>query len=55
LLAARRVGFDGNIRVEGVEVDPVAIEAARRNCDLNDYIEPSQVEFFGKCVILILP
>jgi ribosomal protein L11 methyltransferase len=47
LLAAKR---DGNLHktvVEGVEVDPTAIEAARRNGLLNGYNVPDQIEFYA--------
>ena len=47
LIAAKRYGT--KLRVEGVEVDPVAIDAARRNCALNGYNDTSQIEFFGRC------
>lgn len=45
-MAAKRNKIE--LRVEGVEVDPVAISAARRNCVLNGYNDAKKIDFFGK-------
>jgi ribosomal protein L11 methyltransferase len=47
LLAAKRSGNLENTIVEGVEVDPVAIEASRRNSEANGYRVPEQIEFYA--------
>lgn len=47
LLAAKRDDMLDRIRVEGVEVDPIAIETARRNCVMNEYDVPDKLEFYA--------
>ena len=47
LLAAKRSKRIDDFIVEGVEVDPVAIEASRRNFLLNGYDVPGQAEVYA--------